>query len=1059
MAPLFKGSFLVLLASLLAIVPVGAEGKGPVLHREKRNWISAPRHLKENQDYTGYPNIARIRSDKENYTKIFYSLSGPGVDQPPLNVFSVDPNSGFVKIHSILDREEVANYTLKGIARYPDGSLAESDIDLRITVDDENDNPPIVKLQQVGYVDEASAAGTVVMKVICTDADEPGTQHTKLFYQIASESNPDGLFYINSQTGEVMVQESSLDRETRDSYKLTIIAVDMNGQPEGNTGTGEIEVKITDINDNIPVLDKDSYEGSIEENTVNKEVMRFKAFDMDVPDTANWLADFKIISGNEAGYFDITTDPKTNEGILIINKPLDYEDLKEINLGVVVNNKAPYNFGTGGGGGGSVYQKPYNVKINVLNEKEGPRFQPGVKVVPLSEDSSSIDLQKIITNYAAIDTDTLQTATNVRYAKIRDEDNWLIIDEKTADIRLNKMPDRESKYLKNGTYYAEIICITNDMPSKTATGTIAIQVEDFNDHCPTLTSTTETMCHWDNFVYVTAKDEDDFPNSAPFDFTVIEESSKGKWVVEPLNESTIILREQEKLWPGIYQVAVEVKDQQGKSCGDVQMDVVVCTCHEDSRTCVPRSATSSNFSTSGILLLLLGLLLLLLVPLFLMFCLCGGAAGAGNFKTIPYDTKQQLISYHTEGQGEDKFEHSSSLLGNSASPNPSGSRWWRSKDQRHEELRKGADLHVSCCVYLQKSNHAAQQFQEKNAMMVYDYEGKESPAGSVGCCSLHENDDDLSFLNDLGPKFKTLAEICTGSAIVTESVPPPRAVDRVNVDHTASVAGSASSTFIQEERVSETIQVPPALPKVQVQDKIVVPSQTVLVQQPAMYYTTTPMYVMESNPQMVLVAGGAQQAVGQVGQVGLSQGLVQVGGLQAPQGVVLVDRQVGGLTGRVSHGLSQGTRQVLVENGSLSGQQVAHIAPGYVQVQMPRAKGSEVRSQGKQVKTQSYSLASRGSVGSSELLVENGSLAGQQVAHIAPGFVQVQVPREIGSDLRSQGKQVKIQSYSHASRGSAGSSEDYAQTTTPKIQGSQRVVVQHKKVSVTEKTLDSNTGV
>lgn len=47
-------------------------------------------------------------------------------------------------------------------------------------------------------------------------------------------------------------------------------------------------------------------------------------------------------------------------------------------------------------------------------------------------------------------------------------------------------------------------------------------------------------------------------------------------------------------------------------------------------------------------------LLAAVVPLLLMFCLCGGAAGAGNFKTIPYDTKQQLISYHTEGQGEDK---------------------------------------------------------------------------------------------------------------------------------------------------------------------------------------------------------------------------------------------------------------------------------------------------------------------------------------------------------------------------------------------------------------------
>lgn len=42
------------------------------------------------------------------------------------------------------------------------------------------------------------------------------------------------------------------------------------------------------------------------------------------------------------------------------------------------------------------------------------------------------------------------------------------------------------------------------------------------------------------------------------------------------------------------------------------------------------------------------------VPLLLLFCLCGGAAALENMKPIPYDTKQQLISYHTEGQGEDK---------------------------------------------------------------------------------------------------------------------------------------------------------------------------------------------------------------------------------------------------------------------------------------------------------------------------------------------------------------------------------------------------------------------
>lgn len=67
-----------------------------------------------------------------------------------------------------------------------------------------------------------SLLGTVVMKVVVTDADQPGTPHTKIHYQIASESNPDGLFYINSQTGEVMVQQGILDREVSGYTIVTI---------------------------------------------------------------------------------------------------------------------------------------------------------------------------------------------------------------------------------------------------------------------------------------------------------------------------------------------------------------------------------------------------------------------------------------------------------------------------------------------------------------------------------------------------------------------------------------------------------------------------------------------------------------------------------------------------------------------------------------------------------------------------------------------------------------------------------------------------------------------
>lgn len=45
------------------------------------------------------------------------------------------------------------------MATYEDGTRAEKDVDLRITVVDANDNAPIIKRGQVGSVKESCAAG------------------------------------------------------------------------------------------------------------------------------------------------------------------------------------------------------------------------------------------------------------------------------------------------------------------------------------------------------------------------------------------------------------------------------------------------------------------------------------------------------------------------------------------------------------------------------------------------------------------------------------------------------------------------------------------------------------------------------------------------------------------------------------------------------------------------------------------------------------------------------------------------------------------------------------
>lgn len=62
---------------------------------------------------------------------------------------------------------------------------------------------------------------------------------------------------------------------------------------------------------------------------------------------------------------------------------------------------------------------------------------------------------------------------------------------------------------------------------------------------------------------------------------------------------------------------------------------------------------------------------------------------------------------------------------------------------------------------LQTSSGAAEKQAAGDCLLECHFEGQASSAGSVGCCSLQESDNDLQFLLDLGPRFKTLAEICS----------------------------------------------------------------------------------------------------------------------------------------------------------------------------------------------------------------------------------------------------------------------------------------------------------
>lgn len=48
----------------------------------------------------------QIRSDKDLEAKVEYFLTGPGANKPPIDLFTVDRHTGFVRIHDIVDHEK-----------------------------------------------------------------------------------------------------------------------------------------------------------------------------------------------------------------------------------------------------------------------------------------------------------------------------------------------------------------------------------------------------------------------------------------------------------------------------------------------------------------------------------------------------------------------------------------------------------------------------------------------------------------------------------------------------------------------------------------------------------------------------------------------------------------------------------------------------------------------------------------------------------------------------------------------------------------------------------------
>ncbi|XP_024136185.1 cadherin-7 isoform X2 [Oryzias melastigma] len=438
--------------------------------RLKRSWIWTQLFVPEEDPSLGV--IGQIKSDSDRGDlSIKYILTGEGAG----DVFEIDEFSGEIRKLKKLDREEKAFYVLQAQAiNRKTNEPEEPQSEFIIKVQDINDNVPQFQNETyVSSIPEMSPPGTTVAQVTATDADDPMFgNNAKLIYSIL-QGEP--YFSVEPKTGIVVTSWPDLDRETRDEYLVVIQVKDMLGLSGGYSSSTTLTVILTDVNDNGPTFQRHLYTFTVSENAaVGSTVGRIMADDGDIGINARMTYTLED-DLEESATFIIQTDPVTQEGQLLLAKPLDYESKRRyIMAAEAVNDHVDTRFLPL-----EEFRDKTTIKIVVRDVDEPPAFVSPVYEWKVPENAA---VGTVVGSVGAADTDTHNSPIRYSIDKRSDATKWFRIDPNNGTIAIVKALDREAASWHNFTVEAKEET-PNHLSSAVA---VFIKVLDINDNVPRL---------------------------------------------------------------------------------------------------------------------------------------------------------------------------------------------------------------------------------------------------------------------------------------------------------------------------------------------------------------------------------------------------------------------------------------------------------------------------------------------------------------------------------------------------------------------------------------------
>uniref|UniRef100_A0A3B4A9P1 Uncharacterized protein n=1 Tax=Periophthalmus magnuspinnatus TaxID=409849 RepID=A0A3B4A9P1_9GOBI len=410
--------------------------------------------------------VHAVDADEGSNGKVTYGFMHKDSTVP---AFSIHPDTGVIVTARKFDRERQREYAVTVTATDQAADPLIGICQLNILILDQNDNSP--KFENIRYeyfLREDTMIGNSFLRVAAHD-DDFGT-NAAVTYSMSNEQ-PEYL-RVNPLTGWVYVNQPISQR--------TYITREIVATDGGNrTSSVELAVTITNVKNQPPQWEKDSYSVVIPENTVrDTPVVTIKATSpLGDPRVTYNLEDGMVPETNMPVRFYLTPNREDGSASILVAEPLDYETTRNFMLRVRAQNVAAVPLAAFT----TVYVNVTDVNDNV------PFFTSSIYEASVTEGAEA---GTMVFQVSANDLDLGQNG-KISYSLLEDRSGdyqYFRIDPELGYIHTKTVFDRETK----SSYLLEVQSVDgyeSARPGKhgqpnSDTAYVRIFISDVNDNKP-----------------------------------------------------------------------------------------------------------------------------------------------------------------------------------------------------------------------------------------------------------------------------------------------------------------------------------------------------------------------------------------------------------------------------------------------------------------------------------------------------------------------------------------------------------------------------------------------